>query len=414
MIIFRLIFESLRFAMQALMANLMRTILSLLGVTIGIFAIIAVLTVVDSLEKSIKDSMAFLGTNVIYVQKWPWSFVPNYPWWNYLNRPVVDEDEFRFMEKHLTTASGVAMSARRGGNILKNGSNSREGVSLLGVTYQYNKVADVPIVTGRYFSQQDITNAKPVAVIGAEVAATLFPRQDPEGKEFKVRGRKFVVIGIMEKQGASLLGTPSIDETVYVPFGAFRLMFHTGRTGVEPELTLKGFEEDKGLLELESEARGYMRSVRSLKPRDEDDFALNRPEMIADKIGTAFDVIGFAGWVIGSFSILVGGFGIANIMFVSVKERTNIIGIQKSLGAKNYFILFQFLFEAVFLSVIGGGLGLLLVFLCTFIPLGDFVLFMSMENIVIGLTISSSIGVIAGIVPAIAASRLDPVEAIRA
>ena len=157
-----------------------------------------------------------------------------------------------------------------------------------------------------------------------------------------------------------------------------------------------------------------MRTIRGLKPREEDNFALNRPEMIASLITKLFSVIGIAGGFIGIFAIIVGGFGIANIMFASVSERTNIIGIQKSLGAKNSFILLQFLFEAVFLCLIGGLAGIGLVWLTTFISLGDLTLFLSTANIIKGLVLSVGIGVLAGIIPAILAARLDPVIAIRA
>jgi putative ABC transport system permease protein len=190
-------------------------------------------------------------------------------------------------------------------------------------------------------------------------------------------------------------------------------MYYTGRNGLEPTIAAKGLETDIGLVALENELTGLMRAKRGLKPTQEDNFALNKTEFIQNAIGSIFDVISVAGWVIGGFSILVGGFGIANIMFVSVRERTNIIGIQKSLGAKNYFILFQFLFEAICLSLIGGGTGILLVYFLSFVQLGSLELILSFNNILLGLGVSSIIGVVAGIVPATMAARLDPVEAIR-
>jgi putative ABC transport system permease protein len=164
---------------------------------------------------------------------------------------------------------------------------------------------------------------------------------------------------------------------------------------------------------LENEMTGLLRAKRGLKPTEDDSFALNKTEFIQNTIGSIFDVISVAGWVIGGFSILVGGFGIANIMFVSVRERTNIIGIQKSLGAKNYFILFQFLFEAVLLSLIGGITGIILVFFLSFVPVGSLDIVLSLQNILLGLGVSSIIGVVSGIVPATLAARMDPVEAIR-
>jgi putative ABC transport system permease protein len=413
-IYFRLILESFRFAFQALRSNLLRTILSLLGVTIGIFAIISVFTIVDSLERNIRNSMSFMGNNLIYVQKWPWGFGGGeYEWWRYFKRPIANLREFRLLQEKLENDEGVAIFWDRGGNTVKYRSNSMADVSIQGISYEYNRVVDVPIARGRYFTMQDIDAARNVIILGDKIAETLFPNQDPLEKTVKIKGLKFTVIGVMEKQGEGFLGMPTEDNNAYMPYGAFNKLFSIGQQGLEPTIAIKGRETDIGLQELEYEIRGTLRTIRGLKPRNEDNFALNRPEMVADAISGLFKVIGLAGWVIGGFSILVGGFGIANIMFVSVKERTNIIGIQKSLGAKNYFILFQFLFESVFLSLIGGGIGILLVFLLTLIPQDAMEVFLSLGNISLGLGVSVIIGVLSGIIPAVLASNLDPVIAIR-
>ena len=413
MIYLRLIFESFRFAWQALRANLLRTILSLLGVTIGIFAIISVFTIVDSLERNIRNSVNFLGNNVIYIQKFPWSFGPDFPWWRYFKRPSANLREFRLLDRKLVNDEGVAIFWARGGNTLKYRNNSMSEINLQGVSYQFNKVSDVPVEQGRYFTVQDVDAGRSVIIIGYQIAQNLFPNQEPLGKVIKIKGLRFTVIGVMEKQGDSFMGMPTNDKNAFLPYGAFNKLYSIGQQGREPTVAIKGRETDIGLQELEYEIRGVMRNIRGLKPRDEDNFALNRPEMVADQISSMFKVIGFAGWVIGGFSILVGGFGIANIMFVSVKERTNVIGIQKSLGAKNYFILFQFLFESVFLSLIGGGIGILLVFLLTLIPQEAMELLLSVGNVTLGLGVSVVIGVLSGIIPAVLASNLDPVIAIR-
>lgn len=201
------------------------------------------------------------------------------------------------------------------------------------------------------------------------------------------------------------------DEKCYIPYPSFAKYFSSGRINVD--IVVKGREDDAGLQELEAEITGLMRTKRALKPRDENNFSINRPDAAAKAIDSVFAVLTIAGWVIGSFSILVGGFGIANIMFVSVRERTNFIGIQKSLGAKNYFILLQFLFEAIMLSLVGGIVGVLLVFLITLIPMGQFSLVMKFSNILLGLAVSSTIGMLSGFIPALMAARMDPVAAIR-
>lgn len=419
MLTLRLIFESLGFAWRALKSNILRTVLSLLGVTIGIFSIIAVLTLVDSLEKNIRDSFNFLGSNVVYVGKWPFTGGGGRDWWKeYITRPNVSYAEYKFLRANMKDAQTVAIYADRGGITVKGGNNGISEITLKGADLDFDKIFEVDIDHGRYLTNDEIEGGRNVVIIGFEVAKALFPNEDsPMGRVVKIRNLKFTVVGITKREGESFLGTPSNDYSVIIPYDAFRKLYQTG-TGrwneLGSDIGLKGFDTDIGLVELENEARGLMRVKRGLKPIQKDNFALNRPEAIANTISGVFDVLSIAGWIIGGFSMLVGGFGIANIMFVSVKERTSVIGLQKSLGAKNYFILFQFLFESVFLSLIGGLAGLFLVWLMTLAPFGSLQVVLSVKNIVLGLGVSSVIGLVAGIVPAAMASRLDPVIAIRA
>jgi len=414
LIFIRLIYESFRFAWNALTQNPLRTILSLTGVTIGIFAIIAALTVVDSLKKNITDSLSFLGSDVIYVDKWPFIGSPNMPWWEYMKRPEIVYNDFKYLESNLTKNTSICYISVVGGRTIKRESSSIGGIYLWGVTEKHMDSYDLNIIEGRYFSNREFDYATNVALIGFDLKNTLFPNESAIGKQIKIQGTKYTVIGVMDEVGETLLSTPSNDESVIIPFLSFNKMFYVGkRSGPGGSVVIKGEEDDVGLVELENEIRGLMRNFRGLRPKDKDDFAINRPEAISNQLQGIYDVLTMAGWFIGIFSILVGAFGIANIMFVTVSERTGIIGIQKSLGAKNYFILFQFLFEAIFLSLIGGGLGLLLVYLCTFIDLGSFVLTLMLKNIVLGVGISTFVGVASGIIPALMAARLDPVVAIR-
>ncbi len=412
--VIKLIAESFRFAWNSLKVNKFRTILSLGGVTVGIFAIIAVFTVVDSLENSIKSSFDFLGTNTININKWPYGFGGEYKWWDYVNRPYPDMSDYEFLKDKLEYAEGISLYVLRGNQSYKRENNSIDGVFLSGVTYSYNTVFDFNIIEGRYFTEMEGNYGRKVAVIGQNIAEALFPKSEPIGKEIAIRGVKFKVIGLFEKEGEALISSASKDDICLIPYKAFSKIYYSGRRrGIGPTIAVKGMESDIGLVELEGELTELMRRKHALKPKDKDDFAINRTEAIANAIGSVFDVIGIAGWVIGGFSILVGGFGIANIMFVSVRERTNIIGIQKSLGAKNYFILFEFLFESIFLSLIGGLIGLLMVYGLTFIPMGSLETSLSVQNITIGLVVSTVIGTVSGIVPAALAARLDPVIAIR-
>lgn len=414
MIVIKLILESFRFAWNALRSNLLRTTLSLLGVTVGIFAIIAVFTVVDSLERSIKDSVSFLGEKVVYVQKWPWQFSSGpYEWWKYVNRPQPVYEEFEFLAANMNRATAVSIFSDRR-TVMSNGSNNIEGVSLFGISFDHKDVVEIPVAEGRYFTRQEEARGMNVAIIGQNIVNALFPRGNPIGKEMKVKGRKFIIIGVLEEQGKSLLEFSSNDDLAFVPYKAFTKVYYTGKyEGAGSVIALKGYEGDQELEWVRSEAQGLLRQRRGLRPLQEDNFALNRPEMFADFISGIFTVVTFVGGIIGSFSILIGGFGIANIMFVSVRERTNIIGIQKSLGAKNYFILFQFLFEAILLSLIGGIFGLGLVYLASFIPLGALKLVLTTGNVLIGIGLAVIIGILSGIIPAWNAAKMDPVSAIR-
>nr|WP_317048161.1 ABC transporter permease [Pontibacter diazotrophicus] len=321
--------------------------------------------------------------------------------------------EYRQLERNSPAATGVAFFATRNNTTLKHLNSSISDITLNGITFGYKDVLDLPIAQGRYFVHQEAAGARNVIIIGHSVAEALFVNQNPIGKQVKIRGLNFIVAGVLKKQGKAILEMAHIDEHAYIPYGAFRKMFQVGPRGVSATILIKGREEDAGLLELESEAQGMLRKVRGLRPKDKDNFALNRTEMVVKVVAGFFDALNKGGWIIGAFTLLVGGFGIANIMFVSVKERTDIIGIQKSLGAKNYFILFQFLFESIFLSVIGGGIGILLVFLLTLIPQDEMEIVFSLHNLMIGFGVSTVIGMLSGVIPAVLASNLDPVVAIR-
>lgn len=413
MIFLGLFKESILFAIAALTVNKLRTFLSLLGITIGIFAIIIVFTLVDSLEKDLRKSVQSLGDDVVFVQKWPWAFNGNYPWWKYMNRPLPEYKELDDVLQGCNSAQAAAFLITAQITI-KYKSSSIENVTVVCASHDYERVKNYEIAEGRYFTEIESSSGRPVAVIGSVLADALFPHESPLGKTVKINGAKAIVIGVFKKEGESILGG-SPDTQVLVPVNYARSLIDIRDENLDPQIRVKakpGITND----ELIAELTGLMRSIRKLKPIEEDNFALNQTSLISQQFDSMFAIVGMAGWIIGGFSILVGGFGIANIMFVSVKERTNIIGIQKSLGAKNYFILSQFLFESVFLSIIGGVFGLLIVFIITMLAGDSFGMevTLSRSNIVLGFTISVLIGVISGFVPAYSASQLDPVEAIRA
>ncbi len=413
MIFFRILTESFHFAIHALVVNKLRTLLSLLGVTIGILTMVSVFTVFDSLENSIRGSVQELGSSVIYVQKWPWGGGEDgsYPWWKYYQRPEPVPREMEMLRKKLDKAENLAFTFNLNQTV-KFKRNSVENVTVNCVSNGYFKITEYDLDQGRLFSETEYRSGVPVIVLGFDVAEGLFPAGRALGKEVSIFGRRLRVIGVISKQGQSLVGE-NADVSAFVPVNFVGRLMSLRNQNNAAIMVKAAREED--IPALRDELTGALRGIRRIKPRDENDFALNEVSVISEGLDAMFSVIGIAGSVIAGFSILVGGFGIANIMFVSVKERTNQIGIQKSLGAKKHFILTQFLAESVFLCLIGGAIGIAIVALLI-PPLSsswDFEVNLTFLNVIRGLLISAIIGVVSGFIPAYQASRLDPVEAIR-
>lgn len=413
MLITRLILESFSFAFGSLRGNKLRTLLSLLGITIGIFAIISVFTVIDSLEKYIRNSLNSLGSDMVYIQKWPWTppeGESEYPWWKYLNRPVPTMEEAENLERRSRNIEDAVYFF--GFNRTVQFENSKaENTEVLATTHALINTWNLEIENGRYFTESESNSGSNLAILGSEIASKLFENVNPVGKSIKFQGHRFSVIGVYTKKGTDMFGT-SMDKRIHIPVVYAMNMVDVRDRDQGQTINVKA-KPDADHDEFVAELEGLMRSMHRLKPMEENDFAINEVSVISKQFDAFFQVFNFAGWIIGGFSILVGGFGIANIMFVSVKERTKVIGIQKALGAKRYFILLQFIFEAVVLSMVGGILGLFLIFMATsiFSYVSDMNIGMSAANIILGLSISGVIGVLAGFIPAMSAARLDPVDA---
>ncbi|MBE0666242.1 MAG: ABC transporter permease [Bacteroidales bacterium] len=392
--------------------NKLRTFLSLFGITIGIVSIISVFTVFDWMEKSIRTSIETLGDNTVYVEKMPWAPGPDMKWWDIIRWPAPSPEDYEAVLNKSSTAGSVCYSVFTPRTV-KFRSNSVSDVSITAVTHDFEQVRSFEIEKGRYFSQNESVSGKPVAIIGAEVAKRLFNDLEPVGKEINISGFKTLVIGIFKKEGKGGLSDSGMDELMLIPLNFGRHFINFRNRYLNSDIMIRG-REGVSVQELSDEVTMILRAARRLRPGEVSNFSINQASQITKTLEPIFAGINIAGWIIGGFSILVGGFGIANIMFVSVRERTSIIGIQMALGAKRRFILLQFLIESVLLSITGGLLGLIIIFIGTlFVNYAyNLDMFLTAGNIILAIVISGTIGIVAGFAPASSASRMNPVEAI--
>lgn len=412
MLFFKIFFESIIQAFAEIIGNRLRSLLTLLGIIIGIWCVISVLAAVDSLEANIRSSFDKLGDDVVYVQKFPWGDGSTIDWAKILKRPDPDFTDYEAIQERVKTADKVAYSAFVGSVPVQFRSNSVPRAEVIGVSYDYGDVFTIALEEGRYFSPNEHSTGGFQAVIGRELADALFGENiTPIGKDIKVKGRRYQVIGVIEREGNDLINPVNFDNTVLLSINNTRRFSSVNWGAMIAVRAADGVTLDQ----LKDELTVTMRSSRRLRPSQEDNFALNQLSIISNVFDSVFGVLNVAGIIIGGFSMLVGMFSVANIMFVSVKERTRLIGIKKALGAKRYMILMEFLIESVILCLIGGGIGLVLVYLTTTgaTQALDFTFFLSQRNLVVGGTVAAITGLIAGIVPAIQAARMVPVEAMR-
>ncbi|MFZ1515763.1 MAG: ABC transporter permease [Saprospiraceae bacterium] len=415
MIVFRIFKESLRQAEQQLVSNKLRSFLTLLGITIGIFCVIAVLSAVDSLEDNLVESFEKFGNDVLYIDKSPWTEDPGMNYWKYMSRPSPDLEDLRAIQRKSKMAQYASLSVFLPSSQIKAGKSYVEGAYFAGITEDYDRVIKMEFEDGRYFSSAEFQNGSDQIIVGSKLAAALFPRGDAVGKEVKAMGRKFNIVGILKVEGASLINIMPVDQAAFFPFKTMRKLININSNSSWGTMLNVKAKKGEDLEEMKYELASIIRPVRGLKPIDPDNFAINQVTMLTAIIDKVFSVLNIAGFVIGLFAMLVGAFGVANIMFVSVKERTPLIGIKMALGAKRFFILLEYLLEAIILCLVGGIAGLVMVWgiLLLFSKVLHFDMYISMTNILIGLILSIIIGIVSGIIPALHASRMDPVEAMR-
>lgn len=401
-------------AVQELWKNKLRTFLSLFGITIGIFCIIGVLATVNSLEQNIQNEVKSLGSNTIYLDKWDYSAGggPDFPWWKYVKRPVPEYDQVKQIMERAPSAKYVAFALQANDNInFKN--TVLSGVNIYGVSSEFQYIQPVDIATGRYISDADFEYGNNTVVIGNEIAEKVLGNAETAiGKTIEIRGKKAIVIGVFKKQGKSMLGGWNFDGSAVLPYKFARTLMDERKSS--PVIMIQG-QDNLNSKALKDDLTGVVRAIHKLNPTQENDFTLNDINDFSAAISQAFSSLNIGGWAIAALSLIVGMFGVANIMFVTVRERTGQIGLKKAVGAKSRVILSEFLLESAFLCIVGGLIGLLLVFLLTQILTGvlNFPVYISVSNMIMAIVICIIVGVLAGLIPASQAAKMDPVVAIR-
>jgi len=399
-------------ALLELWKNKLRTFLSLFGITIGIFCIISVLATVNSLEQNIQNEVKSLGNNTIFIDKWDYTGGPGYAWWKYVNRPTPKYEEVKQVKERTPGAKFVAFKISTSGDVSFN-DNRLTGVNLYGINEEFSAIQSIDIAYGRFLTESEFTQGSAVGVIGNEVAEKLFGSAERAvGQTITVKDKKITVAGVIKKQGKTMIGGWQFDQSVFTAYRFGRNLMDEKRA--DPVIMVQG-NDNLSSKALKNDLMGTMRAIHKLPPTKEEDFALNDINDFSDAISSAFVSLNIGGWAIAALSLIVGMFGVANIMFVSVRERTNQIGLKKAIGAKSRIILIEFLLESAFLCVIGGLVGLTLVFLLTQIltKLLDFPVYISTSYVAMAIGICIFVGILAGFIPARQAAKMDPVEAIR-
>jgi putative ABC transport system permease protein len=408
-----IIWASFKMALQELRSNKLRTFLSLLGITFGIFCIISVLSTISSMQLAVNNDIKAMGNKTIYISKFTWGGGPDHPWWKDLKRPQPKYEEMRELKEKLSFITNIAYSTSTNSaieyedNILKN-------LNYYGVTDGFLNIQPLTIDVGRYFQQADFDRGPNYIVIGNTIAENLFVKPgNAVGKVVKLKnGKEAVVIGVIKKKGKSMIDAWDYDNSILLPYTYLKQIVRDEEAN--PNIMVQA-NPNMSMTALKDELTGAMRSIRKLTPTEEDNYGLNDVDEFSKFLEPIFGGMNIGGWAIAALSLLVGMFGVANIMFVTVRERTSQIGLKKAIGAKRSTIMAEFLLESAFLCIIGGVIGLAAVFLLTqiFSILLSFKVFIPGNIIALAIGICLFVGVLAGIIPAFIAAKMDPVVAIR-
>ncbi|MBN2709488.1 MAG: ABC transporter permease [Calditrichaceae bacterium] len=393
-------------AWDALKAHKLRSVLTTLGILIGVTTIITIWTTIQGLNQYVYGQLSNIGSATVYVQKWPWVIKGDF--WKYRNRKEVTMKEYEEIKKHSVYATHISPEVFSMKTVSYR-SEKYDQIIVMGTNHEYMITSNIYPQSGRFITETDVQNKQFVCVLGSELAENLFREDSPLGKRVKIGDDKYRVIGVLEKQG-SFFGE-SQDNYVVVPISSFRRIYG-GQRGIRIAVQTDDINKVEAL---KDELRGIMRRVRKTSPAMEDDFAINQQDMLQDLYkqltATLFAIV----FIIGGISLLVGGIGIMNIMLVSVTERTREIGVRKAIGAKSRNILSQFLIESVAVSSVGGGLGIVFGYLAGLAVLSQMELTtgVGITAILIGFGFSTLVGVLAGFYPALKAAKLNPIDSLR-
>lgn len=404
--------NSIRLTFQELRVNKLRTALSLTGVAFGIFCIIGVLATVNSLERNIQNEVKSLGTNTIYIDRFDYSGGPDQPFWKFMSRPVPRYKEAAMIRERAGLLEDISFLMQTAGNISFK-DDVIQNARVYGITEAQMNIQPIKFDAGRFFSSSELSAGSNTCLLGYTNAENLFGNIERAlGKQVEIKGKKATVIGVIKKEGKNFIGW-DYDNCMMMPYEFCRQLFDEKNSN--PILIAKG-RAGITTAALNDELEGIMRQIRRLSPRQDDNFSLNSVEAFSKAITGFFTTVNIVGAIIGVISLIVGLFGIANIMFVTVKERTPIIGLKKAIGARSSSILFEFLMEATLLCLLGGAVGLVFVYILTLILSGplNFPVYISLPLLLVTIFVCLVVGIIAGIFPASRAAKMDPVAAIRA
>lgn len=404
------IIESGLIALQALRSHKLRAVLTTLGIIIGVVTVVGIISIIQGLNTGFKDQISNLGSDVLYIDRYPWVITDSDEWWRVHRRPRIREQQYEYIkEQSLHAAYVVPQITNR--SAVSRGKHSLDRITLIGTNQHGLHVGFGPqdLATGRFLSFVDVDRNRMVAVIGNKISETLFPEEDPLGERVTIGGRRFLVIGVLNEQG-NMLGN-DMDSNVYVPHGAFVKTFGAWRS-----YTIAVKLRDPDAMEnARIELAGLMRTARKLKPREENDFEINNQDMLLNFYNSITRSLWITAIGIGGISLLIGGIGIMNIMMVSVTERTREIGIRKALGATRWTIMLQFLIESIMVCLVGVILGMgfaagLAKAVDAFTPLPAAI---SVSWAGLGIGFVLVIGILFGLWPASRAAKLNPIEALR-